>query len=506
MLGNSKSRDKSGNKYKMGLMGFSLVTLASLMSIRNFPTMALVQWQLIAFTVMAIILYLIPAVLTSSELATGWPQTGGVYVWAKEAFGQKWGFLAVWMQWFQMTIGFVSVLSFVAATLAYAINPDLANNKVYIFLVIALVWWIFTFVNFRGLKTYTRLNSALFVIGTVVPCAILVIGGLWALAHGVHPVFTTHPAASAFIPDMSSISNITLLVVFVFLFVGVEMTSNHAGDIKNVKRNYPLGIFISAIVLVVVSIVGALIVGLLVPTAGLNLLAGIMQAFEAMFGAGIITAVIALLIVCGSIGEASSWILGPVRGLLVTAKDGNLPPVLQKTNDKGMPTNMMIVQAIIVTFWAFIFVALPGGVNSSFWILLSLTTLVYIVMYLIMYAALIKLRYSQPNVKRAFKIPGGKIGAWIVGAWGFIAMIFLFIVALFPPSQINGSGLTTPEYVAMLLIGTIVVTIIPLIIYRGRKESWKPDSNPELKAHNERNQLINKNSGNQSSDNDDDKK
>lgn len=506
MLGNSKSRDKSGNKFKMGLMGFSLVTLASLMSIRNFPTMALVQWQLIAFTVMAIILYLIPAVLTSSELATGWPQTGGVYVWAKEAFGQKWGFLAVWMQWFQMTIGFVSVLSFVAATLAYAINPDLANNKVYIFLVIALVWWIFTFINFRGLKTYTRLNSALFVIGTVVPCAILVIGGLWALAHGVHPVFTTHPTASAFIPDMSSISNITLLVVFVFLFVGVEMTSNHAGDIKNVKRNYPLGIFISAIVLVVVSIVGALLVGLLVPTAGLNLLAGIMQAFEAMFGAGIITAVIALLIVCGSIGEASSWILGPVRGLLVTAKDGNLPPVLQKTNDKGMPTNMMIVQAVIVTFWALIFVALPGGVNSSFWILLSLTTLVYIVMYLIMYAALIKLRYSQPNVKRAFKIPGGKIGAWIVGAWGFIAMVFLFIVALFPPSQINGSGLTTPEYVAMLLIGTVIVTIIPLIIYRGRKESWKPDSNPELKVHNDRNELIEKDSGNQSSQDDDDKK
>lgn len=70
MPGNSKVRDKSGNKFKMGLMGFSLVTLASLMSIRNFPTMALVKWQLIAFTIMAVILYLIPAVLTSSELAT----------------------------------------------------------------------------------------------------------------------------------------------------------------------------------------------------------------------------------------------------------------------------------------------------------------------------------------------------------------------------------------------------------------------------------------------------
>ncbi|MDO5849562.1 MAG: amino acid permease [Methanobrevibacter sp.] len=491
MTGNSNSK-LSSNKFKMGLMAFSLVTLASLMSIRNFPTMALVKWQLITFTILAVILYLIPAILTSSELGTGWPQNGGVYVWVKEAFGQRWGFTAVWMQWFQMTIGFVSVLSFVAATFSYAIDPALANNKIYIFAVIAFVWWLFTFINFRGLKTYTRINSVFLVIGTLIPCALLIIGGFWFVGTGHHiPLFTMHPTVADFIPNLTSIDNLSLLVVFVFLFVGVEMTAAHAGDIKNVGRNYPLGLLIAGIVLVVVSILGALAVGFLVPTSGLNLLAGIMQGFEAMFGAGVLTSFIALLITIGSIGEASSWILGPVRGLLVTAKDGNLPKVLQKTNSKGMPTNMMIVQGIIVTFWAAMFVALPGGVNSSFWILLSLTTLVYIVMYLFMYAAVIKLRYSQPNVKRAFKIPGGKLGAWIVGVWGFAAMVFTFIVALFPPSQINGSGLTTPEYVAILLIGTIVVAIIPLIIYRFRRADWKPANNPELQMHEARNQLIN---------------
>ena len=102
-----------GNKFKMSLMAFTLVTLAALMSIRNFPTMALVKWELIVFAILAVIMYLIPAILTSSELATGWPEDGGVYVWVKKAFGQKWGFVAVWMQWFQMTIGFIGVLTFV---------------------------------------------------------------------------------------------------------------------------------------------------------------------------------------------------------------------------------------------------------------------------------------------------------------------------------------------------------------------------------------------------------
>ena len=463
-----------GNKFKMSLMAFTLVTLAALMSIRNFPTMALVKWELIVFAILAVIMYLIPAILTSSELATGWPEDGGVYVWVKKAFGQKWGFVAVWMQWFQMTIGFIGVLTFVAATFAYAINPALSNNKVFEYAIILIVWWLFTFINFRGMKTYTRISSVFVVIGVFIPCALLFIFGGWALLHGHVPAMTLHPTVADFIPKFSDINSLVLLVTFVFLFVGVEMTSVHITDIKNAKRNYPLGLFISGVVLVIISVLGALIVGFFVPTSGLNLMGGIMQAFEGIFGLGIITTIIALMITVGSIGEASSWILGPVKGLLVTAKDGNLPPVLQKTNKHGMPTNMMILQAIIVSFWGLIYVLLPGGVNSSFWILFALTTNVYIVMYLLMYASLIKLRYSKPNVKRAFKIPGGKLGAWLVGGWGFIAMVILFILALVPPSEIAGSGLTTPEYVLLILVSTIVIAIIPLIIYKFRKESWKP--------------------------------
>ncbi len=466
--------------YKMSLMGFILVSLASMMSVRNYPSMALVQWQLVTFSILAIILYLIPASLTSAELATGWPDVGGVYVWVKEAFGQKWGFTAVWLQWFQMTIGFIGVLTFVAASFAYVFNPAFQNNKLYQFIVILIVWWLFTFINFRGLKTYTKLNSLFVIIGVIIPSIVFMGVGLWLIMTG-HPVlFTLHPTLADFIPDFGDINNLVLLITFVFLFIGIEMTAVHAGDIKNVKRNYPIGILVTGIVLVVLSVVGSLIIALVVPASQLNMLGGVMQGFEALFGAGIVTTIMALLITIGAIGEASTWILGPVRGLLVTAKDGNLPPILQKTNDKGMPVNMMILQGIIVSFWGAVYVLLPGGVNSSFWILLSLTTLVYIVMYLLMYAALIKLRYSQPDVKRPFKIPGGKAGAWLVGGWGFASMVFMFILGVLPPSEITGSGLTTPEYIILMIVSTIIICLIPLIINKKRKSSWIPkDENPE---------------------------
>ncbi len=138
---------------------------------------------------------------------------------------------------------------------------------------------------------------------------------------------------------------------------------------------------------------------------------------------------------------------------------------------------MMILQAVFFTFWVGVYAVLPGGVNSSYWILLALTTIVYIVMYFFMYAAAIRLRYSHPEVPRSFVIPGGKAGMWLVAGWGFAAMVFLFLLALLPPSQIAITSFSPVSYVLFMIIGVLAVVAVPLIIYRLRKPGWKPAEN-----------------------------
>ena len=469
---------KTGTVFKLTLVAFILITAAALMSIRTFPTQGEVGWQSIVFCILAIVMYLIPASLVSAELATGWPQEGGVYVWVKEAFGERWGFTAVWLQWFQMTIGFISILTFIAATFSFLFNPALANNKIYEFIVIVVIWWGLTFINFRGLKSYARVSSWSVVLGTFIPAAVLIVGGLWYILAGNPVQLTLHPVFADFIPNLSSLSNLVLLVTFVFVFIGIEMTATHAKEIKDVQKNYPMGILVVGILMAVVSIIGALIVAMLVPVNNLNLLAGIMQSFSVIFTSislPWLTFIFAILIAIGAIGQVSTWILGPVRGLFSTASEGTLPPGLQKVNKNGIPTNMLILQAILITFWGAVYVLLPGGVNSSFWMLFALTTTVYIVMYFLMYAAAIKLRYSQPGVKRAFTIPGGKTGMWIVAGFGFVMMAFLFFLAMLPPSQIQESG----SFVLFMVVGTILVAVIPLIIYAFKKPGWKISKSAE---------------------------
>ena len=365
-------------------------------------------------------------------------------------------------------------LSTIAATLAYVFNPALATNKLFEFLVIVVVWWVLTLVNLRGLKTYSWISSTFVVVGMLIPAAVLIIGGLWYVLSG-HPVYMTlHPTLKAFIPDFSNINSIVLLTTFVFLFMGVEMSAAHAKEIENVKRNYPLALLIVGVVTVTLSIPGALLVAMIVPNKDMNLLAGVMQAFVEILGTyAWLVAVIALLHVLGGIGEASTWALGPVRSLVSTARDGNLPPALQKLNKNGIPANMMFVQAGFITFWAVVSAILPGGVNSAYWILSSLATAVYILMYFFMYAAAIKLRYKHPEVKRPFAVPGGKVGIWVVAGWGIVAMVFLLALSLIPPSQISFSRISPFVYLLCMGVGTLVVLAIPLVIYRLKKPSWK---------------------------------
>lgn len=471
-----KSPAKAAN-YTLSLSTFILITSAVLISIRTFPLQALVGWQTIAFNAIAILLYLIPASLVSAELATGWPEEGGVYVWVKQAFGERLGFMAIWLQWFQMTIGFIGILTFIAGTAAYLYDATLADSKIFIFAVIVVVWWGATLLNLRGLKTYARWTTLFVILGAFVPMVALIIGGTLYLTSGHAPLIPVVPKFADLIPKFTSANDLVLLITFVFFFIGIEVSAVHAKNMKNPNRDYPIAILVVGVIMAVSSIVGGIIVAMIIPVKNLSLIAGIMQTFRLLFGSslGWIAPLMGFLIIVGAVGEVIAWVLGPVRGLGVAARDGCLPRYFQRENKQGVPVHLMIVQAIFVTIWGAVFVLLPGGVNAGFWALFALTTSVYIVMYFLMYAAAIKLRYSQPDKVRKFKIPGGKLGMWLMAGWGLASALFIFIISLLPPTQVAENPV---PFELFMIIGTIVVCAIPLAIYASRKATWKPIAVP----------------------------
>ncbi len=131
----------------------------------------------------------------------------------------------------------------------------------------------------------------------------------------------------------------------------------------------------------------------------------------------------------------------------------------------------MIVRGIVVTFIFLIFLFMPS-VSSSFWILTDLAALVYLTVYLIMFSAAIKLRHSEPNTPRPYKVPGGKTGMWFFAGLGIFACLAAMTLGLVPPPAQLPTG-SLLFYESFLIIGFLVILFIPFIIFRLRKPSWK---------------------------------
>jgi len=455
----------------LGIFTLAMINVAAVANIRGLPTTAEFGLAAIFFYIGAAIIFFIPVSLVSAELATGWPSRGGVYTWVKTAFGGRLGFLAMWLQWAQNIFFYPAVLSFVAATVAYIINPALASNKLYMASVIIGVYWLFTFINFFGMKASGWISTVFVLVGTIFPvCLLLLLAVIW-VATG-HPVaFNTH--ASALFPNMSHLANIVFFVSVILSLAGMEMSAVHANEVKSPQRDYPRAILLSAAIILFMFILGSLAISAAVPKDKISLVAGIMEAFSFFFQQyhlTFLTPVIAILITIGAVGSVNTWIAGPSKGLMWTAHDGDIPPLFQWINKHHMPVPILIVQGCVVTLLACLFLFMPS-VSSSYWILTDITIQMYLIMYFIFFIAAIRLRYKYPDQERPYKVPLGNFGMWLTAGIGILGSLFAFFIGFIPPSQLKTGGVT--QYESILLIGLVVMVLLPLIIYAFRKPSWE---------------------------------
>ena len=125
----------------LGVLGLIAIDMAAIVSVRNLPVMADYGWSMLALFLLSILVFLVPISMAAAELGTGWPEDGGIYAWVREAFGGRTGFLAVWCDYAENVPWFPTVLSFMAASLAYVFDPALANDKLYLVTVMLAFFW-----------------------------------------------------------------------------------------------------------------------------------------------------------------------------------------------------------------------------------------------------------------------------------------------------------------------------------------------------------------------------
>jgi glutamate:GABA antiporter len=454
----------------LSIFVLAMLNVSVMASLRNLPLVAEYGLGSVFYFALVALLFLVPCALISAELATGWPKTGGIYIWVREALGDRWGFFAVWVQWAHNLSWYPVILSFVATTLAYIINPDLGANRHYVLAVVLVSFWGMTLLNYLGIKTSSWFSTLGVIMGTILP-------GIFIIALGVSWVAGGHPAQtsldpSAILPKANTLNSFVFLAGMFLAFAGLEVTAAHAGNVINPQKNYPRSILLAAFITFVIFMLGSLSIAVVIPNTEISLVAGVIEAFHRFFMAyniEWILPIMAGLLIIGAIAEVNAWIIGPVKGLYATSTHGNLPPLFQKLNKKGVPVNLLLFQAIIVTLSAFVFLNMPT-VSASFWILTALSAQSYLVMYILMFVSGIKLRYSKPNVPRAYRVPYKLPGMWVTAGLGILSSAFAIFMSFFPPSQLDTGSLVF--YEIFLVAGLFIMCGIPLIIYQYQQPSW----------------------------------
>lgn len=455
----------------LGVFALTMISLNAILNLRSLPAMASLGPQAMVYFALAALLFLIPSALVCAELATAIPKNGGIYTWVRTAFGDKTGFVAIWMEWINNVIGFPTSLAAIAATIAYVGFPSLAHNKYALFAMVLVILWGCTAYNALGIKASSRLNIVGALLGTIVPGLLIIgLGAYWLITHPS----AYHALAAEPIMPAWQLGSLAIFVSTLSAYSGMQITAYHAQNVVDPQRAFPKAIGLSAVLVVGLSIVATLAINAVLPSANINFMNGVIQSFGLFFQyfhLQWLTPILALLLALGSIASLSAWLVGPARGFRAACEEHHALRALAPVNRFGMPGRILWVQGIVCTGLAAIFLWMPS-LKSAFWVLLTLTSQFTVLMYILVFSAAVVLRYREPQLQRAFRIPGGKPGIIVVCGAGIITCLCGFLLGLFPPHAIGIHNHW--HYALFILVGDGIILAIPLVIIRHLRAQSSP--------------------------------
>ena len=467
----------SKSTFRLGVMTLAIMNVTAVVSLRGLATEAIYGMASAFYYLFAAIVFLVPTAMVAAELAAMFStKQGGVFRWVGEAFGARVGFLAIWLQWIQSTIWYPTVLTFGAVSIAFiGLNPAsdavLASNRLFTLVVVLAIYWTATLISLRGLSWVGKVSKWGGIIGTIIPAALLIILAVVYLASGGTNNLNMK---ESFFPDLSNFNNLVLASSIFLFYAGMEMMGIHVMEVDNPKRNYPRAIIIGSLITVLIFILGTFSLGIVVPAKDISLTQTLLIGFDNYFRFLHISwmgPVIAIALVFGVLAGVLTWVAGPSKGIFTVGRAGYLPPFFQRTNSRGVQRNILLVQGVIVTILGMLFVVMPS-VQSFYQILSQLTVLLYLIMYMLMFAAAITLRYKLPKYERPFRLGSkGNMVMWLLGGLGFCGSLLAFVLSFIPPSQIAVGS--TAVWFGVLIIGALIFVVLPFVIYACRKPSWR---------------------------------
>jgi len=453
----------------MGFWDVLLFNVAAVLGPRWIAAAAHNGTSSMSLWVLAATLFFLPSAFVIVELSTRFPSEGGLYVWAKEAFGEFHGFLAGWTYWVYTFFYFPGLLMASAAMGAYvggAGAAHLAQSRTFLLIGSFAMLFLAVLLNIIGLNVGKWLQNA-GGVGTYVPLLMLIGMGayLWRV-HGSATHFTW--------PNMMPVWNwgtVNFWPQIAFAFTALELCSTMSEEVREPHKIFPRAVLGSGLAIAVAYILGTFALLAILPAGTVDPKSGAFQAMttgSTALGIAYFGILAAVFMLFGNAGGVGTTVAGVARIPFVVGIDHYMPAAFGKIHSRWKTPWVAILVQAGISCVILLLIQINETANSAYQIFVDAGTILYFIPFLYMYAAAIKLAYREDRATNpdAALIPGGKFGVWLAGLLGFVVVMGGIVLSLIPPAEAPSRMM----FEVKLVVGTLGAFLVGLALYtRGAR-------------------------------------
>ncbi|MCR5468232.1 MAG: APC family permease [Lachnospiraceae bacterium] len=401
------------------------------------------------------ICFLLPYGLISSELGTTYTGDGGLYDWVSKAYGHKWGARASWYYWINFPLWMAS-LAIVFPQMIGIITGHTPGTAVSIIVELAFIW-IVTLIAYTPTADSVWILNAAAVIKVGLAILIGVLGIYGGIKNGL-----ANPITFGFLLPSFDADSLSYISVIIFNMLGFEVICTMSDSMENPKKQIPQAIVAGGVVIALIYMFSAFGIGAAIPTSEVSTDSGLIDALMLLTGkeGGLFISACAILFLLTLFGNMISWSTGVNEVAAYAADNGDMPAVFSKRSAKnGMATGAATMNAIVASVICVIAPFIPN--EDLFWSFFALNLVMFLMSYIPVFPAFLKLRKTDPDATRTFKVPGSepvlKILAIVPMILIIVSIIFTAVPLSFDSETLAGTLPITIGAIIFIVIGELLI-------------------------------------------------
>ena len=446
-----ETKGKGFKKVMRGL-DMTLFTVCAILVIDTLAPSAAIGASSISWWLITLVLFFIPYGLITAELGTTYPEQGGLYIWVKQAFGEKWAARTTWLYWINVALWMPAVYVLFAGMFAQLFAPELGLWG-QILIGVAMTW-VTVWIGVKTLETSKWVPN----IGAIFKALIMVVIGVAAFIYASKNGVANDLSFASILPSWDA--GLFFLPVIVYNFMGFELMSGAGDEIKNPGKDIPRAIIISGVLITVFYLLGTIGMLMALPIEDLGLVEGIIDTLWILIGdsgfGGFVVTLLGIGALYSFLANMVTWTTGANKTAAEAADEGELPAFFGKLHPVNKsPVGAFVLTGIISTVVIVVYGFMAGTNEDLFWTLFAFSSMVFLLPYLALFPAFLKLRKIDPDRERPYRVPGGNGLAWVMVVLCMIFIVQAIVFFIWVPGEPIDWAYAVPVLAGVLI--TIVV-------------------------------------------------